>query len=115
VQDLGIAGFPTLLAERNGQLALLTNGYQPLESLQPCSAAGWSRPPVLDLPGRQTRTGKPCRSLSWAEIRRLALHHKKALWIANGVAVLAACAACRSRCCCRCWWTKCCWAMAMPR
>jgi len=35
VQGLGIAGFPTLLAERNGQLALLTNGYQPLESLQP--------------------------------------------------------------------------------
>ncbi|MEE1867131.1 DsbA family protein [Pseudomonas auratipiscis] len=35
VQDLGIAGFPTLLAERNGQLALLTNGYQPLESLSP--------------------------------------------------------------------------------
>ncbi|WP_079226943.1 DsbA family protein [Pseudomonas putida] len=35
VQDLGIAGFPTLLAERNGQLALLTNGYQPLDSLQP--------------------------------------------------------------------------------
>lgn len=34
-QDLGIAGFPTLLAERNGQLALLTNGYQPLETLQP--------------------------------------------------------------------------------
>ena len=27
--------------------------------------------------------------LSWAEIRRLALKHKKALWIANGVAVLA--------------------------
>ena len=35
VQDLGIAGFPTLLAERNGQMALLTNGYQPLDSLQP--------------------------------------------------------------------------------
>jgi len=35
VQDLGIAGFPTLLAERKGQLALLTNGYQPLERLQP--------------------------------------------------------------------------------
>lgn len=35
VQDLGIAGFPTLLAERNGQLVLLTNGYQPLQSLQP--------------------------------------------------------------------------------
>ena len=27
-RDLGIAGFPTLLAERNGQLALLANGYQ---------------------------------------------------------------------------------------
>ncbi|MES2818054.1 MAG: DsbA family protein [Pseudomonadota bacterium] len=35
VQDLGIAGFPTLLAERNGQLALLTNGYQPLDVLAP--------------------------------------------------------------------------------
>ncbi len=35
VQDLGIAGFPTLLAEHNGQLALLTNGYQPLEVLSP--------------------------------------------------------------------------------
>ncbi|MFJ4373748.1 DsbA family protein [Pseudomonas japonica] len=35
VQDLGIAGFPTLLAERNGQLALLTNGYQALDSLEP--------------------------------------------------------------------------------
>ena len=34
-QDLGIAGFPTQLAERNGQLALLTNGYQPLDRLQP--------------------------------------------------------------------------------
>ncbi len=27
--------------------------------------------------------------LNWAQIRRLALQHKKALWIANGVAVLA--------------------------
>ena len=35
IQDLGIAGFPTLLAERDGQLALLTNGYQPLEVLAP--------------------------------------------------------------------------------
>ncbi len=35
VQDLGIAGFPTLLAERKGQLALLTNGYQPLTELAP--------------------------------------------------------------------------------
>ncbi|MCU1716979.1 DsbA family protein [Pseudomonas sp. 5P_3.1_Bac2] len=38
VQDLGIAGFPTLLAERDGQLALLTNGYQPLQALQPLLA-----------------------------------------------------------------------------
>ncbi|WP_162935054.1 DsbA family protein [Pseudomonas cavernae] len=37
-QDLGIAGFPTLLAERNGQLALLTNGYQPLDELAPLLA-----------------------------------------------------------------------------
>lgn len=36
--DLGIAGFPTLLAERSGQLALLTNGYQPLERLAPLFA-----------------------------------------------------------------------------
>lgn len=33
--NLGIAGFPTLLAEQNGQLGLLTNGYQPLEALRP--------------------------------------------------------------------------------
>ncbi len=32
---------------------------------------------------------KPVDRLSWVEIRRLALHHKKSLWIANGVAVLA--------------------------
>lgn len=32
-RNLGIAGFPTLLAERDGQLALLTNGYQPLPPL----------------------------------------------------------------------------------
>ena len=31
---LGIVGFPTLLAEHNGQLALLTNGYQPLPALR---------------------------------------------------------------------------------
>lgn len=35
VQDLGIAGFPTLLAESAGRLALLTNGYQPLDVLSP--------------------------------------------------------------------------------
>lgn len=37
-QGLGIAGFPTLLAERDGQLALLTNGYRPLEELVPLLA-----------------------------------------------------------------------------
>ncbi|WP_162241259.1 ABC transporter ATP-binding protein [Pseudomonas sp. Leaf127] len=31
----------------------------------------------------------PGDRLSWAEIRRLALQHKKALWTANGVAVMA--------------------------
>ena len=35
VDGLGISGFPTLLAEHKGQFALLTNGYQPLEQLQP--------------------------------------------------------------------------------
>lgn len=44
VRDLGIAGFPTLLAQRNGQLALLANGYRPpsavLELLQRWHAAG---------------------------------------------------------------------------
>ena len=34
-------------------------------------------------------SGKPIDRLSWAHIRRLALEHKKSLWIANGVAVLA--------------------------
>lgn len=35
VQDLGIAGFPTLLAQNAGMTALLTNGYQPLANLEP--------------------------------------------------------------------------------
>ena len=35
VENLGIAGFPTLLAEHDGQLALVTNGYQPLPALAP--------------------------------------------------------------------------------
>lgn len=35
VENLGIAGFPTLLAEGGGRLALLTNGYQPLSVLAP--------------------------------------------------------------------------------
>lgn len=34
-RNLGIAGFPTLLAEHDGQFALLTNGYQPLDALAP--------------------------------------------------------------------------------
>lgn len=34
-RNLGIAGFPTLLAEHDGQLVLLTNGFQPLEALAP--------------------------------------------------------------------------------
>jgi len=37
-QNLGISGFPTLLAERAGSLALLTNGYQPLSQLEPLLA-----------------------------------------------------------------------------
>lgn len=35
VQRLGISGFPTLLAQRGCMTSLLTNGYQPLERLQP--------------------------------------------------------------------------------
>ncbi|UFH50737.1 DsbA family protein [Pseudomonas sp. KNUC1026] len=38
-RDLGIAGFPTLLAQHGTPLALLTNGYQPLEALKPLLAA----------------------------------------------------------------------------
>ncbi|WP_217477104.1 DsbA family protein [Stutzerimonas stutzeri] len=34
-RNLGIAGFPTLLAEHGGQLALVTNGFQPLDALSP--------------------------------------------------------------------------------
>ena len=34
-RDLGIAGFPTLLAERDGQLALLANGYQSQDVVLP--------------------------------------------------------------------------------
>ena len=43
------------------------------------------------MPDRPEGESAPQRidRLSWAEIRRLALKHKKALWIANGVAVLA--------------------------
>lgn len=38
---------------------------------------------------RQSSPRARADALSWAEIRRLALRHKKSLWIANGVAVLA--------------------------
>ncbi|MFJ7883320.1 ABC transporter ATP-binding protein [Pseudomonas sp. NPDC096917] len=40
-------------------------------------------------PSSKPSTSRAADRLSWAEIRRLALRHKKALWIANGVAVLA--------------------------
>lgn len=33
--NLGISGFPTLLAERNGMLALLSQGYQSADSIMP--------------------------------------------------------------------------------
>lgn len=34
-RNLGLSGFPTLLAESDGQLALLTNGYRPYEEIAP--------------------------------------------------------------------------------
>ena len=43
-----------------------------------------------EVTGHSRHSGQPrADTLSWAEIRRLALRHKKSLWIANGVAVLA--------------------------
>ncbi len=48
---------------------------------------------MLDLPGPTELPLRPEPAtpdrLSWAHIRQLALKHRKALWIANGVAVLA--------------------------
>jgi ATP-binding cassette subfamily C protein len=44
---------------------------------------------VPELPDDDASTSRRIDRLSWTEIRRLALTHKKALWIANGVAVLA--------------------------
>lgn len=50
-----------------------------LPNFHPCSAAGWNGAGMSERGDR----------LSWAEIRRLALRHKKALLFANLVAVLA--------------------------
>lgn len=44
VENLGIAGFPTLLAQRQGRTALLTNGYQPLATLEPLLARWLEQP-----------------------------------------------------------------------
>jgi ATP-binding cassette subfamily C protein len=47
-------------------------------------------PEPLNTPATTTPDTAPrVDRLSWAEIRRLALRHKKSLWIANGVAALA--------------------------
>jgi ATP-binding cassette subfamily C protein len=47
-------------------------------------------PDPLDAPpAAEPAPSTPVDRLSWAEIRRLALHHKKSLWIANVVAALA--------------------------
>ncbi|MFK3906809.1 ABC transporter ATP-binding protein [Pseudomonas monteilii] len=49
---------------------------------------------MLDLPGSPEppagASPKAADRLSWAEIRRLALHHRKALWAANLIAVFGA-------------------------
>lgn len=55
-------------------------------------AAGWNALPVHDPHMTDTDQNESCATfnrLSWKQIRRLAARHKKALWIANGVAVLA--------------------------
>lgn len=46
------------------------------------------RDPV-DTASHQDESSATFDRLSWAQIRRLAARHKKALWVANGVAVLA--------------------------
>ncbi|WP_349971513.1 ABC transporter ATP-binding protein [Pseudomonas caspiana] len=63
-----------------------------LKSWHRCSAVGWSVLPVPEPLKTATDQDDACTTfnrLSWAQIRRLASRHKKALWIANGVAVLA--------------------------
>jgi putative protein-disulfide isomerase len=44
---LGISGFPTVLAEKDRQFALLTNGYRPLEELAPLLARWLDRAAAL--------------------------------------------------------------------
>jgi putative protein-disulfide isomerase len=46
-QSLGISGFPTVLAEKDRQFALLTNGYRPLEELAPLLARWLDRAAAL--------------------------------------------------------------------
>ncbi|WP_409033865.1 ABC transporter ATP-binding protein [Pseudomonas sp. JUb42] len=50
-----------------------------------CSGGGWSVPSV---PDGSIPPAAPRDRLNWAQIRQLVVRHKKALWIANGVAVL---------------------------
>jgi hypothetical protein len=87
VQDLGIAGFPTLLAERNGQLALLTNGYQPLESRAAARPLAGARRLCMTCP--IARPAEACRSAELGGNPPPGPASQKSLWIANGVAVLA--------------------------
>jgi hypothetical protein len=87
VQDLGIAGFPTLLAERNGQLALLTNGYQPLSELAAARPLAGARSLCMTCPTIASR--KACRSAELGGNPPPGPASQKVLWIANGVAVLA--------------------------
>jgi ATP-binding cassette subfamily C protein len=47
------------------------------------------REPLTDTGNNQDQASVTFERLSWAQIRRLAGRHKKALWIANAVAVLA--------------------------
>ncbi|WP_083398805.1 ABC transporter ATP-binding protein [Pseudomonas graminis] len=61
-----------------------------------CSVAGWSATPVPDVPDLEHRNPAASANerpavdrLNWAQIRRLALQHRKSLWVANGFAVLA--------------------------
>ncbi|WP_282367530.1 ABC transporter ATP-binding protein [Pseudomonas sp. PS02290] len=61
-----------------------------------CWVVGWSATPVPDAPDLEHRSSaasaheRPAGDrLNWEQIRRLVLQHKKALWVANGVAVLA--------------------------